>query len=139
MDKETVNENFDACEIKILRDNSRNKKIRVKGKKKYNQRYVDIKSFKASILRTKKLLLSKMQLEKYTLDELDELMFHLLEIFDKELHELKRKEFRFGKTVSPRDLETVVKLCLPKGLAAPVTEFANTAVETYFNQVLKEG
>lgn len=83
----------------------------------------------------KKLLLSKMLLEKHTLelDKQDDLMFYLLEIFYKEFHALKRKEFTFGKTVSVRDLEIVIRLCLPKSSGAPVTEFAKIAVETYFN------
>ena len=131
------NENFDNSRTETLSVSSRNSKSRSTGRKRNSRKKsFDIESFKVSILRTKRVLLSKMKLGKSTLDDMDDFIFHILEDIDKELHALHEKEL--GRKVSIRDLETVVKLCFPKDLGTPIAEFAKTAVGSYFNQALEE-
>lgn len=135
VNQENANEKTDLYRKELLSDCSRNDKNRLKGKKRNNPGFLDIGNFKMSILRTKKMKMSNMKLGKCALEDMDDCMSHLLEKFLKELKMLQKKGK--GKNLSVRDVETVVKLCLPRGLGMGVSEYARKAADAYFSSEIQ--
>lgn len=136
MDQENSNAKSDAYSKVLLSDSSLNGKNNMKRKKRSNTGFSDMGSFKMSILRTKKITMSNMKLGKHTLEDLYHCMLHLLETFHKELRILRKKGK--GKKLAVKQMETVVKLCLPRGLAIAAAEYARKATDTYLSNQNQE-
>lgn len=84
-------------------------------------------SFKPSLKKVKKFVAPKMMLEKLTLDQMDNLIAHVLKLLGMELGTLKKSSK--SKTLTLKDLETAVKLLFPKCLAKSSIEFARMAIK----------
>ena len=130
--REIFNGTADGYRKRLAQDDSSNSRKRMKGKSRSLPGSFDIGNFKQSILRKKKVLLSNMKLSKHTLQDLDDYMFYLLEKIDKELRLLQKKGK--GKKLALKDLETIVRLCLPKHLGTRVSTYARNATDTYFSE-----
>ena len=84
------------------------------------------KSFKNALKKIKQQINPKMQLATSTVYVLDDLMNHVLELFEKEIKSLNRVQK--AKTLTVKQLEAATKLCLPKMLRKKVIEYGWLAV-----------
>lgn len=67
------------------------------------------------------------QLGYKTLEEVEDILNHIWEIFREELTRMASK--RKGKTLDIGELEAVMKLCLPNALNSASTRFGKIAIE----------
>lgn len=87
-------------------------------------------TFKWFILRVKKILIPNLQLSAGSLENLDDVISHVIEMLDKEIERLNKTNKT--KVLKIRDVETIVKLCFPEKLGDSARQFGKSAVKVYF-------
>ncbi len=93
--------------------------------------------FKTFVRRIRKIEIPKMKLGCMASKAIEDFLSHVMAIFDEELQSLSY--LSKSHTLTVRQLETVMKLCLPKYLAVVTRDFGRKAVDAYFKNMKRAG
>ncbi|XP_042905996.1 histone H2B-like [Parasteatoda tepidariorum] len=94
-------------------------------------------SFQKYIRQVKKTLIPESKLSSMTLKELDDILTHILDRIETELQRLIR--LSNSKTITTRQLEFAVRLCLPEHLGRLAANYGNSASRVLNNGLVPFG
>ncbi|XP_042897701.1 histone H2B-like [Parasteatoda tepidariorum] len=98
-------------------------------RKKSKWRKFPYVSFQRYVRQVKKTLIPESQLNLMVLKEIDDILAHFLDRIETELQRLTRSSN--NKTITTRQLEFAVRLCLPEHIGRLASNYGNSAIAVF--------